>query len=51
VVVPVILKQRVINLIYAHGSGGIPERIIEELTVLAQHMQDAYLRLIRQSRS
>jgi hypothetical protein len=51
IVVPVILKQRVINLIYAHGSGGVPERIVEELTVLAQHMQDAYLRLIRQSRS
>jgi hypothetical protein len=50
-VVPVILKQRVVNLIYAHATGGVPDPVADELTVLAQHMQDAYLRLIRHSKS
>jgi hypothetical protein len=49
-VVPVILKQRVVNLIYAHATGGVPGEVVEELAVLAQHAQDAYLRLIRQSK-
>jgi Type II secretion system (T2SS), protein E, N-terminal domain len=50
-VVPVVLKHRVVNLIYTHAAGGVAESVVEELTVLAQHMQDAYLRLIRQSKS
>jgi hypothetical protein len=49
-VVPVILKQRVVNLVYAHATGGVSEEIVNELGVLAQHAQDAYLRLIRQSK-
>ncbi|MEZ4361364.1 MAG: hypothetical protein R3B48_14355 [Kofleriaceae bacterium] len=49
-VVPVVLKQRVVSLIYAHANGGMPAKIVEELAVLAQHMQDAYLRLIRQAK-
>lgn len=49
-VVPVILKQRVVNLVYAHATGGVPGEIVDELAVLAQHAQDAYLRLIRQSK-
>lgn len=49
-VVPVILKQRVVNLIYAHATGGISADLVDELSVLAQHAQDAYLRLIRQSK-
>lgn len=49
-VVPIILKQRVVNLIYAHAADGVSSSLVEELTVLAQHAQDAYLRLIRQSK-
>lgn len=50
-VVPVIIKQRVVNLIYAHANGGVDQTIVEELGVLAHHVQDAYLRLIRNSKS
>ena len=49
-VVPVILKRRVVNLIYAHTAGGVPADVVDELSVMAQHAQDAYLRLIRQSK-
>lgn len=50
-VVPVILKQRVVNLIYAHTPGGVAPQLVDELSQLAQHMQNAYLRLIRNSKS
>lgn len=49
-VIPVILKRRVVNLIYAHTAGGVPADVVDELSVMAQHAQDAYLRLIRQSK-
>lgn len=49
-VVPVILKKRAVNLVYTHAPGGVPIDIVDELGVLAQHAQDAYLRLIRQSK-
>ncbi len=49
-VVPVILKKRAVNLVYAHAPGGVSIDIVDELGVLAQHAQDAYLRLIRQSK-
>ena len=50
-VVPVILKQRVVNLIYAHAAGGVPHQLVEELGQLAARMQSAYLRLIRNSKT
>jgi Type II secretion system (T2SS), protein E, N-terminal domain len=49
-VVPVILKQRAVNLVYAHAPGGVSVDLVDELGILAQHAQDAYLRLIRQSK-
>ncbi len=50
-VVPVLVKQRAVNLIYAHTLGGQPPRqLITELEDLASRAQSSYLRLIRQAR-
>jgi len=51
VVVPVMVKQRAVNLIYAHTLGGTPpQALITELQDLATRAQSSYLRLIRQTR-
>ena len=51
VVVPVLVKQRAVNLIYAHTLGGTPPAaLIAELADLATRAQTSYLRLIRQTR-
>jgi hypothetical protein len=51
VVVPILVKQRAVNLIYAHTLGGPPpQQLVTELTELATHAQTAYLRLIRVAR-
>lgn len=51
VVVPVTVKQRAVNLIYAHTLGGTPpSTLVTELQDLAARAQTAYLRLIRQTR-
>lgn len=51
VVVPVLVKQRAVNLVYAHTLGGPPPpQLVTELTELATHAQTAYLRLIRVAR-
>jgi len=51
VVVPVLVKQRAVNLIYAHTLGGPPPRqLVTELQDLAARAQTSYLRLIRQAR-
>ena len=51
VVVPVLVKQRAVNLIYAHTLGGTPPAaLITELADLATRAQTSYLRLIRQTR-
>jgi hypothetical protein len=50
-VVPVLVKQRAVNLIYAHTLGGTPpQSFITELQDLANRAQTSYLRLIRQTR-
>ena len=50
-VVPVLVKQRTVNLIYAHTLGGSPPRaLVTELEDLAGRAQTSYLRLIRQTR-
>lgn len=50
-VVPVLVKQRPVNLLYAHTLGGTPPQVlITELQDLAARAQTAYLRLIRQTR-
>lgn len=50
-VVPVLVKQRAVNLIYAHTLGGTPpQALITELQDLASRAQTSYLRLIRQTR-
>lgn len=50
-VVPVLVKQRAVNLIYAHTLGGTPpDALIAELTDLAARAQTSYMRLIRQTR-
>ncbi len=52
-VVPVKVKQRVVNLIYVHGLNGgrISDPFAEELIELARHASDAYVRLIRISKA
>lgn len=51
VVVPVLVKQRAVNLIYAHTLAGPPPRqLVSELQDLAARAQTSYLRLIRQAR-
>ncbi len=50
-VVPVLVKQRAVNLIYAHTLGGTPpQALITELQDLSARAQTSYLRLIRQTR-
>lgn len=50
-VVPVVVKQRAVNLIYAHVLGApLPAQLGTELADLAARCATTYLRLIRQSR-
>jgi hypothetical protein len=50
-VVPIMVKQRAVNLIYAHTLGGTPpQSLITELQDLAARAQTSYMRLIRQTR-
>jgi len=50
-VVPILVKQRAVNLVYAHTIGGSPpQAFITELQDLATRAQSSYLRLIRQTR-
>jgi hypothetical protein len=50
-VVPVLVKQRAVNLVYAHlGSSAPPGQLVSELGDLAVRAQSSYLRLIRQAR-
>lgn len=52
-VAPIVVKQRVVNLVYAHGAGGarVPETDVAELAELCVRASDAYIRLIRKSKS
>ena len=51
VVVPVMVKQRAVNLVYAHVLGSAPSKVlVTELGDLAQRAQTSYTRLIRQAR-
>jgi MshEN domain len=51
-VTPIIVKQRVVNLVYAHAPGGttLPDNATDELCELAIRASTAYVRLIRQSK-
>jgi type II secretion system (T2SS) protein E len=50
-VVPILVKQRAVNLIYVHTLGGTPPAmLVNELSDLAARAQTSYLRLIRQTR-
>lgn len=50
-VVPVLVKQRAVNLVYAHiVSSPPPNQLVTELGDLAARAQVSYLRLIRQAR-
>jgi type II secretion system (T2SS) protein E len=50
IVIPVMVKQRPVNLIYAHTAGTPPAWLIAELSDLATRAQTSYARLIRQTR-
>ena len=51
VVIPILVKQRAVNLVYAHTIGGPPPQfLISELQDLAVRAQASYLRLIKQAR-
>jgi hypothetical protein len=50
-VVPIVVKQRTVNLVYAHTLGGSPpDTLVGELEDLAARAQSSYARLIRQTR-
>ncbi|MCX5748149.1 MAG: hypothetical protein NT062_37295 [Proteobacteria bacterium] len=50
-VIPVLVKSRVVNLVYAHALvGPMPRAVVDELVELAQRAATAYLRLIRVAR-
>lgn len=50
-VVPITVKKRVVNLVYAHSLAGPPlPELASELTELATRAQGAYTRLIRSAR-
>jgi hypothetical protein len=51
-VAPITVKQRVVNLIYAHAPGGtaLPPDASKQLCELAVRTQSAYVRLIRSSK-
>jgi len=50
-VVPVLVKQRAVNLVYAHITSTVPpSQLVTELVDLASRAQTSYLRLIRQAR-
>jgi hypothetical protein len=53
VVAPIPVKQRVVNLVYAHGPGGGPINVSDaaELAELAVRAADAYVRLIKRSKT
>jgi len=51
VVIPILVKQRAVNLVYAHTIGGPPPQfLITELQDLAVRAQASYLRLIKLAR-
>jgi len=52
-VVPVKVKQRVVNLVYAHGPGGEPlaDETKQQYATLAEHASDAYIRLIQAAKN
>lgn len=50
VVVPILVKQRVVNLVYAHRQEPPTPQFVDELGDLAVRAQTSYLRLIRQAR-
>jgi hypothetical protein len=50
IVVPLVVKERVVNLIYAHAIADPWPELAAELTELASRAQATYLRLIRQAR-
>jgi len=50
-VVPILVKQRAVNLVYAHLVASLPPaQLVTELGDLAARAQTSYLRLIRQAR-
>jgi Type II secretion system (T2SS), protein E, N-terminal domain len=50
-VVPILVKQRAVNLVYVHTLGGTPpQALITELQDLASRAATSYMRLIRQTR-
>lgn len=51
IAVPVLVKARAVQLIYAHTAGTSAAALAGELSDLAARAQTAYLRLIRQARS
>ena len=51
IVVPVIVRARVVNLVYAHAREAISDDHAEGLLDLCQRASDAYIRLIQRSKA
>ncbi len=52
-VLPIVVRQRPVNLVYAHPlpGGGFPEPIARELLALCTRAADAYVRLIQRAKT
>ena len=48
IVIPVMLGERMVNILYAHATGGtIPDGALEDAARVAREAKTAYARLIR----
>ena len=52
-VLPIVVRQRPVNLVYAHPlpGGGFPEPVARELLALCTRASDAYVRLIQRAKT
>jgi hypothetical protein len=53
IVAPIIVRNRAVNLVYAHplGGGPFPDIIAREIIALCAHASEAYVRLIQRSKA
>lgn len=52
-VAPIMVRQRPVNLVYAHPlpGGGFPDQVVRELLALCTRASDAYVRVIQRAKS
>jgi hypothetical protein len=51
VVIPIAIRERIVNLVYAHaGSGSMPDANVRELQALCSAVGNAFIRLIQRAK-